>query len=98
MTEQAYAEYTQRRKAILKEYGQKKLKSSLIVLGVGGAIVAAILLIGGLVLDNIPVTAILALIAGIFTILYARIRVVTINHTLQKKLHQFEDDELLKKF
>lgn len=97
MTEQAFEQYTQRRNAILKEYGKKKLKSCLTVLGIGGAVVIAILVIGGLVLENIPVTAVLALIAGIFTILYTRIRVVTINHARQKKLHQFEDEELLKK-
>ncbi len=91
-----FEKYNQERKEILKEYGQKKLKSSLTVLAVGGAIVIAILLVGGLALKNIPVTAILALIAGIFTILYMRIKIVTINHALQKKLHDFEDQALLK--
>ncbi len=91
-----FEKYKQERKEILKEYGKKKLKSSLTVLAVGGAIVVAILLVGGLVLKNIPVTAILALIAGIFTILYMRIKVVTVNHALQKKLHEFEDQSLLK--
>lgn len=91
-----FEKYNQERKELLREYGKKKLKSSLLVLAVGGAIVAAILLVGGLVLKNIPITAILALIAGIFTILYMRIKIVTVNHALQKKLHDFEDQALLK--
>lgn len=96
MKAEAFEKYTQERKAILKEYGKKKWKSCLLVFGVGAAIVAAILLVGGMLLKNIPVTAVLALIAGIFTVLYMRIKVVTINHALQKKLHQFEDESLLK--
>ncbi|MBQ6824791.1 MAG: hypothetical protein IJP27_09065 [Clostridia bacterium] len=90
--------YTQERQALIKEYTLKKLKQVLLVLGIGIAVVIAILLVGGLWLENIPVTAILALIAGIFTILYARIRAVTVNHAMQKKLHQFEDEQLLKKY
>ena len=90
--------YTQERQALIKEYNLKKLKNVLAVLGIGGAVVVVILLVGGLLLGNIPVTAVLALIAGIFTILYARIRTVTVNHALEKKLHQFEDAQLLKKY
>lgn len=90
--------YTRERQALIKEYTLKKLKNVLLVLGIGLTAVIAILLVGGLWLGNIPVTAVLALIAGIFTILYARIRAVTVNHTMQKKLHQFEDEQLLKKY
>ncbi len=96
MKAEVFEQYTLERKAILKEYGKKKLKSCLLVLAVGVAVVAAILLVGGLWLKNVPVTAVLALIAGIFTILYMRIKVVTVNNALQKKLHQFEDNSLLK--
>lgn len=96
MNAEQFEKYTQERKAIIKEYRQKKLKTCLPILAVGIAVVLAILLVGGFALSNIPVTAVLMLITGIFTIIYLRIKVVTVNHALQKKLHEFEDQSLLK--
>ena len=96
MNAEQFEKYTQERKAIIKEYRQKKIKTSIPILLVGAAVLLVLLLVGWFVLKNIPVTAILMLIAGIFTIIYLRIKVVTINHALQKKLHEFEDQSLLK--
>lgn len=84
--------YQQKRKSIIKEYRAKKIKSIFAVLGIGGAVAAAILLVGGALLKNIPVTAVLTLITVLFTIIYMRIRVVTVNHTMQQKLLLFEED------
>jgi len=91
-----FEKYNTERQAIIKEYRQKKLKACLPILIVGVVLVLAIYLIGGFALSNIPVTAVLMLITGIFTIIYLRIKTVTINHALQKKLHDFEDQSLLK--
>ena len=96
MNAEQFEKYTQERKSIIKEYRQKKLKTCLPILGVGIAVLLTILLVGGFALSNIPVTAVLMLIAGIFTIIYLRIKVVTVNHALQKKLHDFEDQSLMK--
>ena len=96
MNAEQFEKYTQERKAIIKEYRQKKLKTCLPIFGVGIAVLLTILLVGGFALSNIPVTAVLMLIAGIFTIIYLRIKVVTVNHALQKKLHEFEDQSLMK--
>ena len=96
MNAEQFEKYTQERKSIIKEYRQKKLKTGLPILGVGIAVLLTILLVGGFALSNIPVTAVLMLIAGIFTIIYLRIKVVTVNHSLQKKLHDFEDQSLMK--
>ena len=90
--------YTAERKKIIAEFGKKRLTQVVAVLGIGLAAVLAVLVIGGLVLKNIPVTAVVALVIGLFTILYARIRAVTVNHAMQVKLHKFEDDQLLKKY
>ena len=91
-----FEKYNQERNAIIKEYRGKKLKTCLPILLIGVALVAIIYLVGGFALSNIPVTAVLMLITGIFTIIYLRIKIVTINHALQKKLHEFEDASLLK--
>ncbi|MBR6793988.1 MAG: hypothetical protein IKM48_06520 [Clostridia bacterium] len=91
-----FDKYNQERQAIIKEYRGKKMKTCLPILIIGAIVVLAIYLIGGVALSNIPVTAVLMLIAGIFTIIYLRIKVVTVNHALQKKLHDFEDQALLK--
>lgn len=96
MKAEQFEQYTRERNAIIKEYRQKKLKTCLPILLIGVALVLTIYLVGGFALSNIPVTAVLMLITGIFTIIYLRIKMVTINHALQKKLHQFEDESLLK--
>ena len=84
--------YYQKRKNIIKEYRAKKYKNVLLVLSVGFIAVGLILLVGGVFLKNIPITAVLTLIAVLFTVIYARIRAVTVEHTLQKKLLLFEED------
>ena len=91
MTNEAYEKYMQERRALQKEFTQRKTKAALAVIGVGLLIVGLLVILGGAVLKNIPITAVVALIALIFTILYARIRVVTINHALQEKLLKLED-------
>ncbi len=96
MKAEQFEQYTRERNAIIKEYRQKKFKTCLPILLIGVALVLTIYLVGGFALSNIPVTAVLMLITGIFTIIYLRIKMVTINHALQKKLHQFEDESLLK--
>lgn len=92
MDPKRYEEYQQKRKSLMQEYRAKKLKRVLLVLGVGAAVAIAILLVGGLWLKNIPVTAVLTLITVLFTVIYMRMQVVTVNHTLQQKLVQFEDN------
>lgn len=96
MKAEQFEAYTKERNAIIKEYRKKKLKTCLPILAVGIALIAIIFFVGGFALENIPVTAVLILITGIFTIIYLRVKFVIINHALQKKLHQFEDQSLLK--
>ena len=96
MNAEQFEKYNEERKKIIKEYRGKKLKAAVPILCVGAAILLILLLVGGFALSNIPVTAVLMLIVGIFTIIYLRIKTVTINHALQKKLHEFEDQSLLK--
>ncbi len=98
MDDKAYAKYTEKRNAIIAEYRKKKAKNVGLVLGIGFGITIACFLVGWFVLKNVPVTAILTLIAALFSILYARIRAVTINHAKQQKLMEFEDGQLSRNY
>lgn len=85
-------EYHQKRRAIIRKYRVQKIKNIFTVLGGGIAAVALILLIGGWWLKNIPVTAVLTLITVLFTVIYMRICMVTVHHTMQQTLLLFEED------
>lgn len=91
MNNEAYEKYNQKREAILKEFRQKKVKNVFAVLGIGIAALALILILGLLLNRYFAVAAVIAMIVGIFTILYARIRAVTIHHVMQKELLKLED-------
>ena len=90
--------YAAERKQIIAEFGKKRLAQVVTVLSIGLAAVLAVLAIGGLLLKNIPVTAVVALVIGLFTILYARIRAVTVKHAMEERLHKVEDEHLIKKY
>ncbi len=98
MDDKAYAKYNEKRNAIIAEYRKKKMKNVGLVLGIGFGIAIVCFLVGWFGLKNIPVTAVITLVAALFSILYARIRVVTINHARQQKLMEFEDSTLLKNY
>ena len=85
-------EYYQKRKRIIKEYRAKLLKKVAAVLILGTSAAFAVFLVGGMLLKNIPITAVLTLIIVLFTIIYARIQAVTVNHTLHQKLLLFEEE------
>ncbi len=83
--------YTQKRKDLIKDYKSKKMKNIFCILGI------ALLVVGldvalSFVIDNIAVTLVIGAMVVMFSIIYMRIRVVTINHAMQQKLQQFEQD------
>ncbi len=86
--------YSEKRNALIKEYKAKEMKEGLTVLGVGLAILVAILLVGTLLLKNTPIAVILAIICVIFTVIYARMRTVTVKHALETKLREFENNSM----
>ena len=98
LDDKTYAKYTEKRNAIIAEFRLKKLKNVGLVLGIGLGIAIVCVLVGWFVLESIPVTVILPLAVVLFSILYARIRVVTINHAKQQKLMEFEDSTLMKNY
>ncbi len=91
MRAEVYDRYQKERKEVYKKFGKKKQKVVLLILCIGLPVAALLIWIGSISLNGIPFAAVGALIIGIFTILYARIQTVKINHAMQKELLKLED-------
>ena len=98
MTGEALERYQQKRKAIIREYRLKKLKTVGLTVGIAGAFAAAVLLLGGGKLEHMPVMAAALLMDLLFTVIYLCVRLVTINHRMQTRLYRFEEEELISPF
>ena len=98
MTEEQLQKYYEDRKAILREYNGKALRQAGMLLLIGVPILAAIALVCILLFDNIPLAAVLCLIWGLFFVIAAWMKILMINRAKEKKLQEFEDQSLLRKF
>ena len=83
--------YTSKRNDLIKRYKSKKLKNIFCILGIALLVIAFDVVLS-FVIDNIAVTLVIGAMVVMFSIIYMRIRVVTINHAMQQKLQQFEQD------
>ena len=91
MNAENYEKYSSERARIIKEYKQKKLKATLTVLAIGAAALAIVILMGVLKLFNIAVVLVLCAVIVMATVIIARMRAVTVQHTADNTLRQFED-------
>lgn len=82
--------YNEGRQKIIKEYRKKKLINVTLIFT---AAIAAIALIWLLFSRNIAVTLVLTAMTVMITIIFARIRIVTLNHTAQTRLRFHEQNE-----
>lgn len=92
MNNSDFEKYNQKRQDVIKKYKKKKLKEVLLILAVGLASVIVIACLNGVVF-NIAVTLVLSAMVIMFTVIFARIRAVTVNHILQTRLQFLEQDE-----
>lgn len=90
MNNEDYKRYNEKRHGIIKEYKKKKLLNSLVILLVG---IVSVIISVLLFQTNVAVPIVLSVIIVMVTIIYLRIRIVTINHTMQTKLRFFEQEE-----
>lgn len=97
MTEQQLQKYHADRKAILKEYRLKMLKTALLFTAIGLAALAAILAVCILPLDNPPLGLVVSLMVELFIVIYGWMRILVIKNALEKKLKEFEDQSLLQR-
>ena len=95
MTDQQLQKYHQERKAIIKEFNGKVLKTIGIAAACGGGAVAIFMVVFALILEQLPVGIVLSLISGLFALIYGWMRTLMIKNAKEKKLQEFEDHSLL---
>ena len=93
MNDERFNEYNLKRNELIKKYKMQKIKNIFLVLGIGAAIVALIITLFLLTLINEAVAIVLSAVVVMITIIFTRIRVVTINHIRDEKLRLFEEDD-----
>ncbi len=85
-----YEKYNDERNKLIKEFRTRKIKNIVIIL-VAMVVVLALIVVLGIAINNVAVALVLGAIVLIFSIIFLRIRVVTINHSMQNRLRYFED-------
>ena len=85
MKSEKLEKYNQKRQSLIAAYRKKKLINLLAILLVTVALLQDVL--------NIAVTLVLGAMIVMITVIFARIRAVTINHTLQSQLRLYEQEE-----
>lgn len=93
MNDEAFEKYNKHRKELVSHYRTLKIKAVMLVLGIGVALLAAVILLGVLKLFNIAVVLVLCAVIVMATVIIARMRAVVVNHTAEEKLRQFESED-----
>ena len=83
--------YNEERRRIIAAYRSKKLVQVLCILGTAAVLIVLINLLPSLL--NIAVRLVAGVMLGIFAIIFARIRIVTLEHAKQQKLSLLEQYE-----
>ena len=87
------SKYNEKRKEILSEYRNKKIKSVFLTLLVGTLAIATVWILFFVHLFNIAVTLVLTAVFVMISVIFARIKVVTVNHVRDERLRLFEDSD-----
>ena len=90
MDNNQYEKYNDQRNKIIKEFKAQKTKNIAIILIVAAVVLALIVAIG-FAINNVAIALVLGVIVVIFSVIFLRMRVVTINVSMQKRLQFFED-------
>lgn len=91
MKSEKLEKYNQKRRELIALYRKKKRINLLAIFGAGAALLVTVVLLQGVL--NIAVTLVLSAMIIMITVIFARIRTVTINHTLQSQLRLYEQEE-----
>ena len=90
MNDNQYEKYNDQRNKIIKEFKLQKMKNIVIIL-VAAFLALSLVVALGLIINNVAVAIVVGIIVVIFSIIFLRMRVVTINVSMQKRLQFFED-------
>lgn len=91
MKNEQLEKYNKKRNDLIAFYRKKKLLNVLITLAVGLVLLITVILLRNVL--NIAVTLVLSVMIIMITVIFTRIRVVTINHMLQSRLQLYEQEE-----
>ncbi len=91
MDNKQYEKYNEERNKIIKEFKKQKSKNTFIILGIALLVLALVVILGTTVINNIAIAIVVGIIVVIFSVIFLRMRIVTINVSMQKKLQFFED-------
>ncbi len=90
MNNNQFEKYNEERNKIIKEFKAQKSKNVAIILAVAVVVLALVVALG-VVINNVAVAIVIGIIVVIFSVIFLRMRVVTINVSMQKRLQFFED-------
>lgn len=91
MKSEKLEKYNQKRQSLIAAYRKKKLINLLAIFGAGAVLLVTVAFLQDVL--NIAVTLVLGAMIVMITVIFARIRAVTINHTLQSQLRLYEQEE-----
>ena len=90
MNNNQYEKYNEERNKLIKEFNAQKAKNIIVILAVTVAVLALIVVLG-IAINNVAIALVVGAIVVIFSVIFLRMRIVTINHSMQNKLRFFED-------
>ena len=90
MNDNQYEKYNDQRNQIIKEFRLQKSKNIVIIL-IAAVLALTLVVALGIIINNVAVAIVIGIIVVIFSIIFLRMRVVTINVSMQKRLQFFED-------
>ncbi len=93
MNNEEFAKYNQKRNELLRKYKIEKLKAVFLIFAIGLLELAITWGLFAVKFINIAVALVLTAVLVMLTVILARIRAVTVNHTRDEKLRLFEDSD-----
>lgn len=91
MNDKNFEKYNTKRNEIIAKYKKQKLTNVFSVLGIGAALILIVFLLRDIL--NIAVTLVLIAVIAMITIIFARIRYVSVNYVMEQKLRDFENED-----
>lgn len=83
--------YNRKRKEMIALYRKKKLVSTVAILLAGAALLVLVAALKNVL--NIAVSLVLSAMIIMITVIFARIRIVTVNHIMESQLRLLEQEE-----
>ena len=93
MESEKFEKYNAKRKEILIKYKKQKFKSVFLTLSLGAVAIALTWILHMVSFINVAVALVLTAVFVMMSVIFARMRAVTVNHVRDKELQLFEDND-----